>query len=107
MARFRDQPWVLESSNVGRMRLGFPSAASSESWEHFATRPVTVKSYRFKATIGRISTVQRGSPRPPRVRKEIVKVASIGLVEAVEISRMRCTHLSGGAASSCRATVSV
>ena len=29
---------------------------------------------------------------------KVVKVASIGLVEAVEISRMRCTHLSGRAA---------
>ena len=116
---------ALESSQAGRTRLVFVPTASSVSWENFTTQPVrmlqilpplcvTVEYYHAKANLSRILAIQArhsskvghypsnrflgpqwGFNAIPRTRKEVVKVASIGLVEAVGISRMRCTHLSG------------
>ena len=70
---------ALGSSHVGRIRLDFVSGASSESWESFTTRIVTVKYYHSKASISRISIVQARQsstighhpPRLPRRRRFI------------------------------------
>ena len=67
------------SFQAGRIRLDFVSGASSESWESFTTRIVTVKYYHSKASISRIaivqarqsSTIGHHPPRLPRRRRFI------------------------------------